>query len=195
MSPSPAPGPRRRPWWTLPALAFLLLAGLNVLLWTWSEGRRASNEEHIFRGRAELLVHDIQDQVENNADALRALRGYVQAEGTPSPAGWHAFLDSLSARNRYPGIRSFQYAQRVDAIAVEAFNQQAASAGRPPIWDLQNGPGVPPRKADAYFPVLLAEPPDPAILSFDTSSREDTRASAQASATESSLIALGSPNR
>ena len=177
----------------LPALAFLLLAGLNVLLWSWSEGRRATNEEHIFRGRAELLVHDIQDQAENNADALRALRGYVQAEGTPSPAGWHAFLDSLSARKRYPGIRSFQYAQRVDAIAVEAFNRQAASTGRPPIWDLQNGPGAPPRKADAYFPVLLAEPPDPAILSFDTSSREDTRASAQSPAAESSLLALGSP--
>ena len=185
----------RRPWWVLPGVVFLVLAGLNGLLWTWTEGRRATNEEHIFRGRAELLVHDIQDQVENNADALRALRGYVQAEGTPSPAGWHAFLDSLSARERYPGIRSFQYAQRVDAIAHEAFDRQAAENGRPPLWDLQNGRGAPPRKADAYFPVLLAEPPDPAILSFDTSSREDTRVSAQAPAAESSLIVLGSPFR
>ncbi len=177
----------------LPALAFLLLAGLNALLWTWTENRRATNEEHIFRGRAELLVHDIQDQVENNGDALRALRGYVQSEGTPSPAGWHAFLDSLSARKRYPGIRSFQYSQRVEAAEREAFDRQAAEKGHPLIWDLQHGLGAPPRKAEAYFPVLLAEPPDPGILSFDVSSRDETRQSAQTPAAESSYIALGAP--
>jgi diguanylate cyclase (GGDEF)-like protein len=177
----------------LPALAFLLLAGLNGLLWNWAEARRATNEEHIFRGRAELLVHDIQDQVENNADALRALRGYVQAEGTPSPGGWHAFLDSLSARKRYPGIRSFQYSQRVDATARGAFDRQAAEQGRPAIWDIQNGRGAPPREAGTYFPILLAEPPDPAILSFDVSSRETTRLSAQVPAAESSTLALGQP--
>jgi diguanylate cyclase (GGDEF)-like protein len=177
----------------LPAFALLLLAGLNALLWSWAEGRRATNEEHIFRGRAELLVHDIQDQVENNADALRALRGYVQSEGTPSPAGWHAFLDSLSARKRYPGIRGFQYSLRVDAPAREAFDRQAAGKGLPPIWDLQNGLGAPPRKAEAYFPIVLAEPADPGILSFDASSRDETRSSAQTPAAESSYIALGAP--
>lgn len=195
MTPRPAPGSQRRPWWMLPALAFLLLAGLNVLLWNWAEGRRVANEEHIFRGRAELLVHDIQDAVENNADALRALRGYVQAEGTPSPAGWHAFLESLSARKRYPGVRSFQYSLRVDALAKEAFDKRAAESGRPPLWDMQNGLGAPPRKAESYFPVLLAEPPDPSILSFDVSSREDTRVNAQATAMDSAHLALGPPFR
>ena len=193
MIPSPASSPQRRPWWVVPALAFLLLAGMNALLWNWAERRRAMNEQHIFQGRAELLVHDIQGRVENDADALRALRGYVQAEGTPSPAGWHAFLDSLDVRNRYPGIRSFQYDQRVDAITQEVFNRQAAEDGRPPIWDLQNGRGAPPRTAGSYFPILLAEPPDPSILSFDTGSREDIHAAAQAPATDSSHLALGPP--
>lgn len=165
------------------------------MLWSWAEGRRAANEAHIFRGRAELLVHDIQDEVENNADALRALRGYVQAEGTPSPAGWHAFLDSLSARRRYPGIRSFQYSQRVDALAKEAFDTRAAESGRPPIWDIQGGRGVPPRKAEVYFPVLLSEPPDPGILSFDVSSREDTRLRSQLPAVDTSKLSLGPPFR
>ncbi len=193
MRSSPDSSLRRRPWWVLPVLATLLLAGMNGLLWTWAERRRAANEDHIFRGRAELLVHNIQDQVENNADALRALRGYVQAEGTPSPAAWHAFLDSLSARDRYPGIRSFQYSPRVDARAREAFDRQAAGDGRPRIWDLQGGQGISPRAADVYFPILLAEPPDPTILSFDVSSREDLRADAQTPAAESSRLVLGPP--
>ena len=191
MADRPASSSSRRPWWVVPALAALLLAAVNLLLWTWTEKRRTANEDHIFRGRAEMLVHDIQDRVENDADALRALRGFVQAEGTPSPAGWHAFLDSLNAKDRYPGIRNFQFDLRVDAPAREAFDLRAKAEGRPPLWDLQNGPGVAPRKADAYFPILLCEPPDPTILSFDTASREDVRAEAQAPAAAKAQLTLG----
>ena len=191
MATRPASGPGRRPWWVVPALAAIVLAFVNLLLWTWAESRRKANEEHIFRGRAELLVHDIKDRVENDADALRALRGFVQAEGTPSPASWHAFLDSLNAKSRYPGIRSAQFDLRVDAAGVRTFNEKAAKDGRPPLWDLAGGHGVALRKADAYFPILLAEPSDPSILSFDTASREDVRSGAQAPAMDSGHLTLG----
>ena len=191
MANRPASSASRRPWWVIPALAGVVLAAGNLLFWTWTERRRAANEEHIFRGRAEMLVHDIQDRVENDADALRALRGFVQAEGTPSPAGWHAFLGSLNAKDRYPGIRSFQFDLRVDAAAQEAFDRQAKAEGRPLLWDLQNGPGAAPRRAGTYFPILLSEPMDPAILSFDSSSREDVRAGAQGPAASTAQLALG----
>lgn len=181
----------RRPWWVVPALAAILLAFVNLFFWTWAEARRKTNEEHIFRGRAELLVRDIQERVENDADALRALRGFVQAEGTPSPAGWHAFLESLNAKSRYPGIRSAQFDLRVDAATVPAFNERAKKEGRPPLWDSIGGRGITPRKADSYFPILLAEPADPAILSYDTSSRENVRVGAQVPAMESGHLALG----
>ena len=193
MADRPASSAPRRPWWAIPALAALALAALNLFFWSWTEQRRAANEEHIFRGRAEMLVHDIQDRVENDADALRALRGFVQAEGTPSPAGWHAFLDSLNAKDRYPGIRSFQFDQRVDAAAREAFDRQAKTEGRPPIWDLQHGPGAAPRPVESYFPILLCEPADPPILSFDTASREEVRAGAQQPAAAGAQIVLGPP--
>jgi diguanylate cyclase (GGDEF)-like protein len=81
----------------------------------------------------------------------------------------------------------------VDAAAKEAFDRQAVSTGRPPIWDLSNGRGAAPRKAESYFPILLAEPADPAILSFDTSSREDIREAAQSPAMDSSHLTLGPP--
>ncbi|HEU4951087.1 MAG TPA: diguanylate cyclase [Holophagaceae bacterium] len=193
MSPGPDLDPRRRPWWEVPAVAALVLAAANLLLWRWAEGRRITNEEHIFRGRAELLVHDIQTRVENDADALRALRGFVQAQGTPSPAGWEAFLGSLNARDRYPGIRSFQFDQRVDAAAQEAFDRRAVEEGRPRIWDLPNGRGAAPRTAPVYYPILLTEPPDPAILSFDASSRPEAWAATQAAAGDSGRLALGPP--
>ncbi len=195
MAPRPASGPPRRPWWTVPLLAALVLVGVNVLIWRWSEARRATNERHIFQSRADLLVRDIQGAVENNADALRALRGYVQAEGTPSPAGWHAFLASLNAASRYPGISSFQYDQRVEAAARDAFDRKAMEEGRPPIWDFQNGRGARPRVAESYFPILLTEPNDPAILSFDSSSREDSRVQGQIPAMERARLALGPPFR
>jgi diguanylate cyclase (GGDEF)-like protein len=191
MATRPATRSGRRPWWVAPAVAALVLAAVNLLLWTWAETRRKTNEEHIFRGRAELLVRDIQDRVENDADALRALRGFVQAESTPSPAGWHAFLESLNAKSRYPGIRSAQLDLRVDGPALAAFNERAAKEGRPPLWDLAGGRGAAPRKADANIPILLADPPDPAILSFDAASREDVRAGALVPATESGHLALG----
>ncbi len=191
MAPRPASAPQRRPWWTVPVIAGALLIGVNLLLWRWAEARRATNEEHIFRGRAEMLAHDIQDRVENDADALRALRGFVQAEGSPSPAAWHAFLGSLNAKDRYPGIRSFQFDLRVDGKARSAFDHQAKAEGRPPLWDLQNGPGKAPRAADAYYPILLCEPMDPAILSFDTSSRADVREGAQDPAAGSAHLTLG----
>lgn len=193
MSPGPDPVPRRRPWWEVPAVAALVLTAANLLLWRWAEGRRITNEEHIFRGRAELLVHDIQTRVENDADALRALRGFVQAQGTPSPAGWQAFLGSLNAQDRYPGIRSFQFDQRVDAAAREAFDRRAVEEGRPRLWDLQGGREAAARNAAVYYPILLTEPPDPAILSFDASSREEAWAATQAAAGDSGRLALGPP--
>ncbi len=191
MARRPASAFQRRPWWTVPVIAGVLLIGVNLLFWRWEEARRATNEEHIFRGRAEMLAHDIQDRVENDADALRALRGFVQAESTPSPEAWHAFIGSLSAKNRYPGVRSFQFDLRVDTATRAAFDRQAKAEGRPPLWDIQNGPGKTPRAADAYYPILLCEPMDPAILSFDTSSREDVRDGAQAPAAASAHLALG----
>lgn len=195
MAPRPATGLDRRPWWTVPALSATVLLGLNVLLWNWAESRRVATEDHIFRSRADMVAREIEDDVENSADALRALRGYVQAQGTPSPAAWRAFLASLNSASRYPGIHSFQYDQRVDAAALDAFNRRAAEEGRPPVWDIQNGLGAAPRPVASYYPILLAEPPDPAILSFDSSSREDTHAGAQIPAMDSARIALGPPFR
>ncbi|MBS1767502.1 MAG: sensor domain-containing diguanylate cyclase [Acidobacteria bacterium] len=191
MAPRPSTHPGRRPWWVAPALAAIVLVFVNLLLWTWAESRRKTNEEHIFRGRAELLIRDIKERVENDADALRALRGFVQAEGTPSPAGWHAFLVSMDAKTRYPGIRSAQFDLRVDAAAASVFNERAGKDGRPALWDSLGGRGAPPRKADSYFPILLTEPREPEILSYDSSSREDVRAGAQVPAAESGQLALG----
>lgn len=195
MATRPVSGPKRRPWWTVPLLSAVVLVGMNILLWRWAEARRATNEEHIFQSRADMLVRDLEDRVENNADALRALRGYVQAQGTPSPAGWHAFLVSLNAASRYPGVHSFQYDQRVDAATRDAFDRKAAEDGRPPLWDLVHGAGAVPRSAEVYYPILLSEPKDPAILSFDSSSREDTHAGAQVPARDTGRIALGPPFR
>ena len=193
MPSNPASRPSRRPWWVYPAIALGVLVVLNALLWTWSEHRRISNEQHLFNERAELLVHEIQDQMENDADALRSMRGLIQAQGVPSPAGWKAFIEAIRPGDRYPGVRSFQFALRVDRGVQSVFDRQAALEGRPPIWDFQNGRGAPPRAADSYFPILLVEPPDPAILSFDEGSREEARVEAMVPAMNAADLALGPP--
>lgn len=188
----PATNASRR-WWKVPMAAAVVLAFANLLLWQWAEQRRMVDQEHLFQARADLLVRALNEQLAHDADALRAIRGFAQAGGTPDPGLWRDFLDSLDARSRYPGVMSFQFIPRVDAIDRADFDRRARLQGRPPLWDLQGGRGGTPRKAESYFPVLLLEPTEPVVLSFDASSRPGLWEQTQRPAAEQGDVRLGAP--
>jgi diguanylate cyclase (GGDEF)-like protein len=186
-----ASAPRR--WWTVPLVAAGILALANLLLWQWAEERRRVSQEHVFQARADLLIQALNEQLNHDADALRAIRGFAQAGGTPDPGLWRDFLDSLDARSRYPGVMSFQLIPRVDAMDVADFNRRAKAQDRPLLWDMQGGRGRLLRKAESYFPVLLLEPTEPGVLSFDVSSRPGLWEQTQRPAAEQGDVRLGAP--
>ena len=125
-----APGKDRsaRSYWS--ALPWVVLA-IGISTSVWLSAVIADAVESVARLRFERQTSDakavITNRIDFYSDILQALRALFASQGPVSRRQFHAFVESLDLKNRYPGFDLVNFATYVPAQDKERFEQAVRS--------------------------------------------------------------------
>ena len=116
----------RRHW--APVLVLLLLIGAG---WWW-QGRQRDLDtiaaKRLERKGGELILK-LGERVRAYEQVLWGAAGLFAASDDVTREAWHAYIDRLSLRERYPGILAIGYAERVPPGRLEGFERAQRAQG------------------------------------------------------------------
>ncbi len=166
-------------------LASVAVAGLALsLLGGWfAQGVEERRIEAGFQKRSAVQLRLARERLRLHAELVRGLRTHFENSNEVDPAEFRRYVALL--RERLPALRVLQWAPRVPAGSLPAFEAAAAaSLGRPyQVWEREQ-PGrresaaIPARDREEYWPIRYVEPRagHEAALGFDLFESTFTRA-------------------
>ena len=99
-----------------------------------------------------LTQEKIEERITHHADELLGLRGLFAADRKVEWAEWESYVASLELPRRYPGLRAFGYAQRVDHADRAGFVSQMRQSIAPDFEIFPAG------NREFYFPMIYMNP-------------------------------------
>jgi diguanylate cyclase (GGDEF)-like protein len=169
------------PWVALSAALALTAAG-----WIGLERNRYEDAKSQFERRTETAEAAIRSRMLSYEQILRSGAARVASSPSTSRKEWRDFIAHLGLEERFPGIQSIGYAERVKPAERDAHMKRVRAEGIP---DYEIRPSAP--RGDA-FPVVFNEPLSPRnarVLGFDMFS-EPTRRAAMERARDNSDVAI-----
>ena len=135
------------PWVALAAAAALTAAG-----WIALERNRVEEARTQFERRTETAEAAIRSRTMSYEQVLRSGAAYIAASKGVSRQEWRDFIAHLQLEERFPGIQSIGYAQRVMDADRAAHVKRARAEGLVD-FDIR-----PPGERPQYAPILYNEP-------------------------------------
>ena len=169
------------PWVALSAALALTAAG-----WIGLERSRFEDAKTQFERRTETAEAAIRSRMLAYEQILRSGAARIASSPSTSRREWRDFIAHLGLEERFPGIQSIGYAERVKPAEREAHTKRLRAEGLP---DYEIRPA--PARGDA-FPIVFNEPfagRNARVLGFDMFS-EATRRAAMERARETSDVAI-----
>ena len=136
------------PWVALSAALALTAAG-----WVGLERSRHEDARSQFERRTETAEAAIRSRMVAYEQILRSGAARIASASTVSRGEWRDFIARLQLEERYPGIQSVGYAQRVKASERDAHVKRVRAEGLP-AYEIRPAPVD---GADAY-PIVFNEP-------------------------------------
>ncbi|MGZ5047084.1 MAG: sensor domain-containing diguanylate cyclase [Usitatibacter sp.] len=168
------------PWVALTASLALTAAG-----WVGLDRNRSDEARSQFERRTETAEAAVRSRMLSYEQVLRSGAARIASSPTISAAQWHGFITNLGIEERFPGIQSIGFAERVKPAQREAHTRRMRAA----IPDYEIRP--PGEGVDAY-PIVFNEPGSPRnqrFIGFDAYS-EAARHGAMDRARDSSDTAI-----
>jgi diguanylate cyclase (GGDEF)-like protein len=169
------------PWVALTAALALTAAG-----WIGLERNRFEEAKSQFERRTETAEAAIRSRMLSYEQVLRSGAARIASSPSVSRTEWRDFIAHLGLEERFPGIQSIGYAERVTASQREAHVKRLRAEGLPG-YEIQ-----PSAARGDTFPIVFNEPfsgRNARILGFDISS-EPTRGAAMERARDNSDVAI-----
>jgi diguanylate cyclase len=169
------------PWVALAAAAALTAAG-----WIGLERNRVDEARRQFERRTQTAEAAIRTRMMSYEQVLRSGAARIAASTGVSQQEWRDFIAYLQLEERFPGIQSIGYAQRVKAAERAAHVKRARSEGLVD-YDIR-----PPGERAEYAPILYNEPyvgRNARVVGFDMYS-EPTRRAAMDQARDGADVAI-----
>ena len=169
------------PWVALSAALALTAAG-----WIALERNRFEDAKAQFERRTETAEGAIRSRMLSYEQVLRSGAARIASSPSISRREWRDFIAHLGLEERFPGIQSIGFAERVKPTAREAHMKRVRAEGLP---DYEIRPSA--ERGDA-FPIVFNEPfagRNARVLGFDMYS-EPTRRAAMDLARDNSDVAI-----
>jgi CHASE1-domain containing sensor protein len=169
------------PWVALSAALALTAAG-----WIGLERNRFEDAKSQFERRTETAEAAIRSRMLAYEQILRSGAARIASSPSISRREWRDFISHLGLEERFPGIQSIGYAERVEPAEREAHTKRLRAEGQP---DYEIRPTL--ARGEA-FPIVFNEPytgRNARVLGFDMFS-EPTRRAAMERARDNSDVAI-----
>ena len=169
------------PWVALTAALALTAAG-----WIGLERSRYEDARSQFERRTETAEAAIRSRMLSYEQILRSGAARVASSPSVSRREWRDFIAHLGLEERFPGIQSIGYAERVKPAEREAHLKRLRAEGLPD-YEIR-----PPAEHGDAFPIVFNEPftgRNARVLGFDMFS-EPTRRAAMERARDTSEVAI-----
>ena len=169
------------PWVALSAALALTAAG-----WIALERNRFEDAKAQFERRTETAEGAIRSRMLSYEQVLRSGAARIASSPSISRKEWRDFIAHLGLEERFPGIQSIGFAERVKAAAREAHMKRVRAEG---LLDYEIRPSA--ERGDA-FPIVFNEPfagRNARVLGFDMYS-EPTRRAAMELARDNADVAI-----
>lgn len=168
----------------------VLALGLMVTTVTTTYFSRTAEmqDQLLFENEVARAKAEIESRLATYTALLRASRALFNANPEVSDTEFQAFVQSLDLRQRYPGLQSVGYVQRVADENLLAFTENMRANGQLGFNVFPTGP------RPEYYPITRLAPWDErnrAALGFDMYSEAVRRAAMQQAAAEGILTASG----
>ena len=146
----------------VPLAVLVISLSLTVLAWQYVRESVETREKVRFDETARAVQEAIGRRTEAYLDAMFGARSFFYASETVERGEWMSFVEGLEPEERFQGLQTLGYAERVPPGKREAYSRRAEQAGLPEL-----SPGG---ERPAYFPITLVGPSGPAnqdALSYD----------------------------
>ncbi len=172
----------------LPLAVLAIALGSTAAVWRQTKGSVEGQERERFAAAADRLQDSIQERLETYVAILRTATGLFAASGHVTREEFHAFVEQLGLRQRYPGIQGIGYTARIPAASLATAVAAHRRAGAPnfEVW-----PGGVRRE---YHSILYLEPFDRrnrAAIGYDMFTEPTRRAAMEAARDSAQPAASG----
>lgn len=127
-------GGSRKGFGWLPALLWffwLSFCAVTLMLWRFADVRVAQDARGRFEERAEAISRQVEHAFDLHSRLLFSLEGLFAASEQVERGEFQSFVEALNVRERFPGIFSMSYIERVPQERLEAFEAEVRADGYP----------------------------------------------------------------